>query len=91
MEFDEGKRALVLAQRGLDLAAAGRVFDGFHLTRRDAKHSDTEERFHTIGILDQEVVIVTWTPRESARRAITMWKASEQERTRYAQERDQVG
>jgi uncharacterized DUF497 family protein len=38
IEFDEAKRALILQSRGLDVAEAGKVFDDFHLTRRDDKH-----------------------------------------------------
>ena len=91
VEYDEAKRHLVLRRRGLDIARAGEVFDGFHLTRRDPKHSADEERFHSIGSLGDEVVIVTWTPRGERRRIVTMWKANDKERLRYFNERERSG
>lgn len=64
VEYDDAKRRLVLGDRGLDLADAGKVFVGFHLSRRDPKHSADEERVHTVGMLGNDVVIVTWTLRQ---------------------------
>lgn len=89
--FDEAKRARVLAEREIDISRAGEVFDGFHLTRRDDKHSGREDRFHSVGLLDDVVVIVTWTPRDGLRRIVTMWKASERERARHHEQRDRSG
>ena len=91
IQYDAIKRAQILTVRGLDLADAGKLFDGFHLTRRDDKHSETEERFHSIGMIGDDVVIVTWTRRESWRRVVTMWKANDRERTRCQQARDRSG
>ncbi|HEX4694505.1 BrnT family toxin [Sphingomonas sp.] len=91
VDYDPAKRSLILADRGLDLADAGKLFDGFHLTRRDDKHSETEERFHSIGMIGDEVVIVTWTLREDRRRIVTMWKANDRERQKYQQARDRPG
>lgn len=59
--YDPGKRATILRDRGLDVARAGTIFDGFHLTRHDDKHSGAEQRFHSVGLLGDEVVVVTWT------------------------------
>lgn len=89
--YDPAKRSQTLASRGLDLADAGTLFDGFHLTRRDDKHSETEERFHSIGMIGDDVVIVTWTPRKDQRRIVTMWKANDRERQKYQQARDRPG
>jgi hypothetical protein len=91
IEFDRAKREAVLADRELDFADAGKLFDGFHLTRHDDKHSEAEERFHSIGMIDHDVVIVTWTPREDRRRIVTMWKANDRERQKYQQARDRPG
>lgn len=90
IEYDEAKRDQVFAERGLDLAQSGDVFEGYHLTRLDVKHSEEEDRYHSIGMLASDVVIVTWTPRNNLRRIITMWKANDRERQKYheARERD---
>lgn len=88
--YDQDKRAKVL-ERGLDLADAWQVFEGFHLTRADAKHSDVEERVITLGMIDEDVVLVVWTSRPGERRIITMWKANAKERDRYHEQRDRSG
>ncbi|AJP72748.1 BrnT family toxin [Sphingomonas hengshuiensis] len=90
--YDEAKRARILQERGLDLADAERVFEGFYLSRADVKHSGEERRTITVGMLNDEVVVlVIWTPRDGERRIITMWKANEKERKRYHEQRDRSG
>ena len=89
-EYDAAKRDQVLTERGLDMAKVGEVFGGFHLTRYDEKHSDEEDRYHSIGMMDGDVVIVTWTPRDDLRRIITMWKANERERQKYHEARQRL-
>jgi uncharacterized DUF497 family protein len=92
IQFDDAKRARILAERGLDIAQAGTLFDGFHLTRRDDKHStETEERFNSVGMLGDEIVLVTWTSRGAARRIVTMWKANDKERQSYQRARGRGG
>ena len=90
--YDPDKRAKVLEERGLDLADAKQLFEGFYLTRADKKHSNEEERNTTLGIIGGDVVIVCWTPRTTGeRRIITMWKANGKERATYHRQRDRYG
>lgn len=89
--YDPSKRQKVLEERGLDLADAPKVFEGFYLSRADDKHSDVEDRVNTLGMLDDELVLVVWTPRDGERRIITMWKANEKERRKYHEQRDRSG
>jgi uncharacterized protein len=81
--YDEAKRAAVLDARGLDLADAGEAFAGFHLTRADDKHSDDEDRYHTLGMIRGRLVLIVWTKRDGDRRIITMWEANERERRNF--------
>lgn len=90
IEYDPAKREQVLTERGLDMARCGETFGGFHLTRRDDKHSDEEDRFISVGTLDDEVVIVIWTPREIQRRIVTMWKANDREKQKFAEARKRL-
>lgn len=90
IDYDPAKRDQVLAERGLDLARCGETFGGFHLTKRDDKHSDEEERFISVGTLGSEVVIIVWTPRQDLRRIVTMWKANDKECQRFEQARDRL-
>lgn len=91
ISFDAEKRDRVLAERGLDLADAASLFAGFHLTRFDANHSDAEDRYISVGLIGDDVVIVVWTQREDVRRIITMWKANDKERQVYHRIRSEAG
>ena len=79
IEFDNNKRDITLAERGLDFSRAAEVFAGRTLTRVDDRHEYGEERFATAGWLDGRIVIIVWTPRGTARRIISMRNANERE------------
>ena len=91
IEFDSAKRDVVLVARGLDMARCGEAFDGFHLTMRDERHSKHEQRFRSLALLDDTVVIIAWTPRGKLRRIVTMWKANDRERESYRHARERSG
>ncbi|MCP4308903.1 MAG: BrnT family toxin, partial [bacterium] len=63
IEYDPAKRDVTLAERGLDMARAAEVFVGSHLTFSDIRFDYGEERFVTIGGLDDRMVVLAWTPR----------------------------
>ena len=81
--FDPAKRAATLDARGLDFAHAGMVFDDFHFTLADERLDYGEPRFVSVGRLGAAVVVVVWTPREDARRIISMRHANGKERALY--------
>lgn len=83
VSFDPDKRARTLAARDLDLADAGRVFDGTVLTIEDDRFDYGEQRFQTLGMLDDRIVMVVWTQRSAVRHIITMWKANDREQQSY--------
>ena len=83
ISFDPVKRALALADRGLDFADAAKVFDGPVFEFEDDRFAYPERRYSTIGLLDDRMVVVIWTEAEDGRRVISMRKANEREQTRY--------
>ncbi|MBF9044921.1 BrnT family toxin [Rhodobacterales bacterium HKCCE4037] len=83
MEYDPEKRAKTLELRGLDMARAGEVFEGPHLTFRDRRQDYGEERWVTFGHLDGRLVTFAWTPRGDALRVISLRKANGREEKRY--------
>ena len=83
VEFDEAKRAATLKARGLDLGRAAEVFDGATLTTQDDRRDYGEDRYVTVGFLDEAMVVLVWTRRGSAYRIISMRKANERERRLY--------
>lgn len=66
------------------MARAEEVFGGPTLTSEDDRKNYGEDRFITIGFLDDSMVILVWTPRNDAYRIISMRKANERERRTYA-------
>jgi uncharacterized DUF497 family protein len=83
VEFDAAKRDATLEARGLDMARAGEVFAGATLIVEDDRQDYGEDRFITIGFLDERMVIPVWTSRNGARRVISMRKANEREQALY--------
>ena len=76
---------MTLTDRGLDFARAVDLFESQHFTTIDDRFAYGEQRFFTVGWLDARQVVVTWTPRGEVRRIISMRKANEREKARYAQ------
>jgi uncharacterized protein len=83
-EWDEGKRAQVIADRALDFVFARRFFDG-----RPAIHipspRDGEERVKTIAMFDDVVLTLIWCWRGDVIRIISMRRAHEKEIRAYRQ------
>ncbi len=88
LEFDEEKRQKTLENRGLDFADAETLFEGRTLTIEDDREDYGEPRYQTIGTLDGKMVMVVWTPRETARRIISMRHCNDRERERYQETLD---
>ena len=65
------------------MARAGEVLSGATLTVEDDRRDYGEERFITIGFLDEAMVVLVWTPRDSTHRIISMRKANDRERALY--------
>lgn len=80
---DPAKRDKTFAERGLDFADAGRVFDGVTIDIRDERTDHGEPRVISVGYLRERMVIVVWTPREGGRRIISMRKANDREQARF--------
>lgn len=87
-EFDPDKRNKTLSERGLDFARANEVFAGRHFTAEDIREDYSEPRYITVGKLDDRMVVMVWTPRGETRRIISMRKANEREKARYADRLD---
>ena len=84
VECGPAKRAWVLAERELDMAETGAVFEGAHLTFPDDRMDYGEDRSVIFGFFEGRMVAVAWTPRGEARRIISMRKCNARERRNYA-------
>ncbi len=77
--WDEGKRKRVLREHGLDLAGVHRVFRGPRIDDYDAAHSQEEDRWRTLGLMDGNVILVVYAERGDTIRLITARRASPEE------------
>jgi len=86
LEFDQSKRDKTLEERGLDFARSSEVFSGITVTMDDHRHDYGEPRLITVGMLEQRIVVLVWTPRGNDRRIISMRYANEREINKYSPE-----
>jgi uncharacterized DUF497 family protein len=82
-EWDEGKNSQNRRKHGVDFQVAALVFDDpNHLSEQD-RFVDGEERWQTIGLVNELLLVChTWTG-EDLIRIISARKATRKERTRY--------
>jgi uncharacterized DUF497 family protein len=81
--YDPQKRERTLAERGLDFEDAAVVFGGDFYETIDDRHEYGEERRLTVGLLNERLVMVVWTPRGADRHIISMRKCNAREQNRY--------
>jgi uncharacterized DUF497 family protein len=81
--YDPAKRAITLELRGLDMADAGAIFEGPHVTLTDDRADYGESRFITAGHLSGRMVVIVWTQRGDTCRIISLRKANEREQAHY--------
>lgn len=82
-EWDEEKAALNLKKHGVRFETAARVFcDENRIELFDSIHSDEEERYNTIGMVDN-IPFVVYTERKNRVRLISARPANRKERRLY--------
>jgi len=81
--WDEPKRRTNLKKHGLDFVDAERVFDGVTYTYEDDRLAYGEQRFVTMGLLDEVVVSIAHTEEADHLHIISMRKATKREREIY--------
>jgi uncharacterized DUF497 family protein len=81
VDLDPAKEAKNLRKHGISL----RRYDDMigRIVRPDEAHSQTEERFHVIGLIDGLVYIAGTTWRGDRERIFTLRRASPKERRLY--------
>lgn len=85
-EWDEEKNKRNIKIHGIDFETAARVFaDPNRIEKYDGSHSDSEDRYITIGEINGTayVVMVVFTERGETIRLISARKATSQERRAY--------
>ena len=82
-EWDEDKAALNLKKHGVRFETAAKVFlDENRIEFYDAEHSTDEERYNTIGMVDN-ILFVVYAERKNRVRLISARPANRKERSLY--------
>ncbi len=88
-EWDEAKAEANLSKHGIGFPDAARVFDDVRrLEWLDDRMDYGEERFITIGVVDDREIVVAYTMRGENRRLITARRATRREREAYHGDRE---
>jgi hypothetical protein len=82
--FDPEKREWTLANRKIDFVDAEEVFAGETFDYPDERRDYGERRIITVGHFRGRMVVVVWTPRGDARHVMSMRKANEREKAKFA-------
>ena len=83
IEWHEEKRKSNLQKHGLDFSDAGEVFAGATFTFEDTRYDYGEQRFVTIGLLYDDVVVIVHTESSTQMRIISMRRAGKNEQKLY--------
>jgi uncharacterized DUF497 family protein len=78
-EWDEAKRALNLREHGFDFADAHKVFSGLTATYEDDRFRYDEQRFVTLGLLNDVAVSIVHTEQDDIIRVISFRQATQHE------------
>ncbi|MBR1421306.1 MAG: BrnT family toxin [Selenomonadaceae bacterium] len=82
-EWDDEKNEINIRKHGINFIDAIEVFfDEFRIERYDKYHSDEEDRWKVIGMVDG-VLVVIYTERDDATRIISARPADKSERREY--------
>jgi uncharacterized DUF497 family protein len=83
--WDESKRKSNLLKHGMDFMDAKAVFSGATFVFEDDRYPYGEQRFVTLGMLRNLVVVIAYTERNDRIRIISMRKATKNEQKIYFQ------
>lgn len=85
-EWDDSKEQINIIKHGIDFSTAAHVFhDENRIEFYDEAHSESEDRYITIGQINgiAIIVMVVYTERKDTIRLISARKATNQERRMY--------
>jgi hypothetical protein len=84
LSYDRDKRLRTIAERGLDFEDVVEIFEGPTFDFADDRWDYGEVRVVTIGRINGRMVVVVWTPRGEAKHIISLRKANDREKAKFA-------
>lgn len=89
-EWDENNSNVCFDHRGFDFAYAAQVFfDPNRVVRKDTRFIYGEDRYQLMGLVEQRLFVVVYTPRGNSIRIISARKASQREVQYYENCKDE--
>ncbi len=85
-EADKSERCY--RERGFDFDHAIKVFEGDVIGWEDRRREYGEQRFVTVGQVEEKTLVIVWTPRDNMRRIISAPPASRSEREKFHAHRE---
>jgi len=82
-EWDEVKRQETIERRDVDLLYAAGIFDNAVVTNLDRRADYGEDRYISVGLVEDECFVVVHTQRGPVTRLITAWKGGRYVRENY--------
>jgi uncharacterized protein len=82
-EWDDNKNKLNIEVRKVDFEYAALIFEGPVFTSIDTRKEYGEDRFISLGMVDDEIFVVVHTERNGSTRIITAWKGGRDDRSKY--------
>ena len=82
-EWDEVKNLANIRKHGISFPTARRIFERTVLTRLDRRREYGEDRYLSIGKVEQALIVVAHTRRDGRTRLISARPASRRERKAY--------
>ena len=82
-EWDEAKNLANIGKHGISFATARRIFERPVLTRRDRRREYGEDRYVSIGTVEEGLIVVAHTRRKGRTRLTSARPASRKERQAY--------
>jgi uncharacterized DUF497 family protein len=84
ISYNDAKRRWTFANRGLDFAEAGQIFEDVHFTQEDDRYDYPEPRYQTYGRINGRLLMIAWTPTQHGIRIISMRKCNDREQKAFA-------
>ena len=82
--YDPAKSERNIAERGLAFDLAEDFDWSTALIAEDTRHDYLERRYQALGLIDQNLHMLVFTPRDGAVHVISLRRANQRERNRYA-------
>jgi uncharacterized protein len=82
--FDPAKNRRNEEERGLPFRLAADFDWSQALIAEDTRQAYHEKRYQALGFIDEHLHMLVFTPRDSALHVISLRRANQRERTRYA-------